>query len=46
MPTILVLLMTIMLNKNKKNQRDWLEMIPWTLFIGVCYSSFACYILA
>ena len=41
MPTILVLLMTIMLNKNKKNQRDWLEMIPWTLFIGVCYSSFA-----
>ncbi|MGY0191330.1 L-lactate permease [Lactococcus petauri] len=41
MPTILVLLMTIMLNKNKKNHRDWLEIIPWTLFIGVCYSSFA-----
>lgn len=41
MPTILIFLMTIMLNKNKKSQRDWLEMVPWSLFIGVCYSGFA-----
>lgn len=41
MPTLLVLLMTLMLSPMKKKYSDWMEMLPWTLVVGFLYSGFA-----
>ncbi|MQW22347.1 MULTISPECIES: L-lactate permease [unclassified Lactococcus] len=40
-PTILVFLMTVLLSPKDKRIGDWLEVLPWTLFIGACYSGFS-----
>lgn len=41
MPTILLVMMTVVLNTESRKTRDWLEMIPWTLTVGFLYSGFA-----
>lgn len=41
MPTILVIMMTLVLNTESRKGRDLLEIVPWTLAVGLLYSSFA-----
>lgn len=42
MPTILVFILVFLFGTNKKTKlKNWLEFLPWTLFIGICYSIIA-----
>lgn len=41
MPLMLVILLVTFFNRGKKSARDWLEMTPWALFIGIAYNGFA-----
>lgn len=40
-PILLVFLMTMVLPTDKKRWRDGVQMLPWTLFVGILYSGFA-----
>ncbi len=40
MPTIVVIVL-LLLNKEKSTKRDFLEILPWTLFIGYSYAIIA-----
>lgn len=39
MPLILIFMLTFLFGKNDQNKfKDWLILVPWTLFIGIIYS--------
>lgn len=42
MPTMLVFLLIFLFGKDKNTRlKSWLSFLPWTLFIGICYSLIA-----
>ncbi|MDR3241282.1 MAG: L-lactate permease [Lactobacillaceae bacterium] len=37
-PTLIIFLLVKFFGNNEKQNREWLEIVPWTLFIGIAYT--------